>query len=89
MSKRTPTKALQSKVAKALSKVAKAKSKVPYHREVYEVIHGWLGSKANFQSIFSHLGQTLIGNLRSPQEAWDELAKLLHSCSKNCLGVNG
>ncbi|KAF8929568.1 hypothetical protein BGZ52_002054, partial [Haplosporangium bisporale] len=96
MSKRTPTKALQSKAAKAQSKAAKvqskaarAKSKVPYRREDYEVIHGWLGSKANFESVFGHSRQTPVGNLRSPQEAWDELAELLRSRSKNRLGVDG
>ncbi|KAF9372322.1 hypothetical protein CPC16_002490 [Podila verticillata] len=92
MSKRTPTKALQSKAAKAQSKAAKvqskaarAKSKVPYRREDYEVIHGWLGSKANFESVFGHSRQTPVGNLRSPQEAWDELAEILRSRSKNRL----
>ncbi|KAG0007919.1 hypothetical protein BGZ81_004488, partial [Podila clonocystis] len=81
-SKATPTRASQPKAAKA-------KSKVPYRREDYEVIHGWLGSKANFQSVFGHSGQTPIGNLRSPQEAWNELAELLRTRSKNRLNVDG
>ncbi|KAG0034939.1 hypothetical protein BGZ83_004101, partial [Gryganskiella cystojenkinii] len=66
-----------------------SKSKVPYRKEDYDVIHGWLASKINFQSVFGHSGQTPVGGLRSPQKAWEELADLLRIRSKNRLRVDG
>ncbi|KAF9308638.1 hypothetical protein BG003_010805 [Podila horticola] len=100
-SKPTNTKSVSKSKSKSKSKSSEAKTKTtattskglktkaPYRREDYEVIHSWLDSKANFRSVFGHSGQTPIGNLRSPQEAWDELAELLRNRSKNRLRVDG